>query len=169
LDTAVSGVISTTPSIALINASVVGDDFDNRDGRSIRIKSVQIALTVFFNASATQTATRMMVVIDKQPNETLLVIGDLITATNSHAMRNLDQRKRFVILWDRVVTQGDQENAPRHIEFYKKLDMITVYDDSNAGTIADIETNALYLILFSTEATNTPTVGRTTRVRFIDN
>ncbi len=39
-DTAVVGLITTTPNIALINAPAVGDDFDEREGRSVRFKSV---------------------------------------------------------------------------------------------------------------------------------
>ncbi len=169
LDVDIDGTVSVTPSISLINASVAGDDFDTRDGRVIRIKSVQVSLTLFIHASAVNTWLRCMLVIDKQPNEILLVIGDLIDTTVSHSMRNLNGRKRFVILKDELLVIGSNQNAPVHWEYYSKMDMKTVYDDSNVGSIVDITSNALYLVLFSSEATNVPSVGRHTRVRYIDN
>ncbi len=120
------------------------------------------------NEAAVDTAVRIMVVIDKQPNETVLVIGDLIGATTMPSFRQLDHRKRFVILHNSVhhLTTGGQGNT--HLDWYKQLDMITQYDDTTSG-IGSITTNALYLVIFSNEATNGPTIDRTTRVRYIDN
>ncbi len=169
LDTAVSAAVTTTPSIALINAPPVGDDFDERDGRQVRFKSCQLSVTMYQHASATQTAIRIMIVIDKQPNETLIEIGDLINATTTVSFRNLDQRKRFVILHNSVHVLSITGEQVVHMDWYKQMDMITLYDDTTTNSIASISTNALYLVIFSTEATNGPTIWRTTRVRFIDN
>jgi hypothetical protein len=49
------------------------------------------------------------------------------------------------------------------------LDLKTTYDDSNAGTVADIISNGLFIFQLSNEATNTPTVNHNIRIRFIDN
>ncbi len=170
IDTNTTGTISATPSVALINATIQGDDFDNRGGRIIRMKSIQLALTAHMHASATSTFVRCAIVLDKQPNEALPVFADIWSGgATSFGFRNLDGRKRFWILYDQVMLMGDQENAPRHLEFYKKIDAKTVYDDSNVGSIVDLNTNSLMLWLWSSEATNVPTVGRATRVRFVDN
>ncbi len=169
IDLAASGTVSTTAGIVLLNGTAPGDDFDTRDGRQARMKSIQITLTYFINSSATLTFIRIIVFIDKQPNEVtptavqLLDVGDIVS------LRNLDFRKRFVILKDDIVTMSDAGEKLGSWKFYKKIDTKTQYDAGTAGTIADITTNALFLLLVSSEATNTPNVTRVSRVRFIDN
>ncbi len=165
----ISAEVNTTAIIALLNSCIQGDDFDNREGRTIRVKSVQLSVTTHWNISVPDNVLRVLIVIDKQPNGILMLIGDLLDATNSTAFRNLDNRKRFVILLDRVVSGGSLNNKPAQIDYYKKMDMITTYNSGNAGTIADIETNALYLVLLADEATEGPVVDRDTRIRYIDN
>ncbi len=131
--------------ILLLNASVVGDDFDNRDGRQIRFKSIQYSLNILQNPTATQTITRCLLVIDKQPNGVLITTTELLTSNgNNLDFRNLDNRKRFVILSDMNVAQSSSANTIDRLDFYKKIDMITVYDDSNNGNITDITTNAFF-------------------------
>ncbi len=43
------------------------------------------------------------------------------------------------------------------------------YNNGNAGTIADINSNSLYLVCFSDQATNTPTFQAYVRTWFVDN
>ncbi len=169
IDVTDAATVSTTASIVVINPSVVGDDFDNRDGRKIRIKSVQLTLTAAIGVTTTFTFVRVLIVIDKQPNEIQLVITDLLDFANITSHRNLDGRKRFAILFDQILELNQEGKRTAVIKWYKKLDMITIYDDSNAGTIVDITSNALYLIISSDETTLVPFITRTTRVRFIDN
>ncbi len=169
LDITTSATLTTTPVVALLSGLAKGDDIDNRDGRQVRWKSVEINLQIVMHTTPINTLVRILIVIDKQPNATLLTIAELLNQTTIDSVKNLDNRKRLVILRDDVVQLGDGYLTSTLWKYYKTLDMITVYDDSDAGTIADIETNALYLIMFSTEATNGPTVQRTMRMRFIDN
>jgi len=169
VDTINDLTVTSTNSIVLINALVVGDDFSNRDGRKVRFKSVEITLNIVQNATPINTFMRIMVVIDKQPNEILLVITDLLTANTMDSHRNLDHRKRFVILRDEVISLSDAERTNMTWNYYKQLDMITIYDNSNTGDITDITTNAIYLIMTSSEASNGPAVNQAVRMRFIDN
>ncbi len=146
-----------------------GDDSDDRDGRQVRWKSVQVAITFIIHSSAVATQIRCILFIDKQPNATLAITGDLLDTVAITTFRNLDNRKRFVILWDKVVSLSNQGVKAAYIDMYKQMDMKTIYDDSTAGDIIDIETNAMYLFVFSNESTNTPTVTRSVRLRFLDN
>ncbi len=168
-DLAASATLTTTPLIAVLNSISTGDQFNTRDGRKVRWKSVQVNLEITMHATPINDMVRIMIVIDKQPNEIGLVIGDLLDTTTICSFRNLDQRKRFVILRDDVITLSVGGGTVKYWNYYRKIDMITIYDDSDAGTIADISTNAMWLVMFSTEATNGPTVSRCTRMRFIDN
>lgn len=169
-DTAGTSTLTTVPIIALLNGLGIGDDFNNRDGRQVRWKSVEIKIQFLLStAGPIEDMVRIMVVIDKQPNETLMVIADLLDTTTVQSMKNLNQRKRFVILLDTVIELSLAQRTNAFWKYYKKIDMKTIYDSSDTGGITDIETNAFYLVLFCTEAVNGIVSERTTRMRFIDN
>ncbi len=161
------------PQIGLLNGMAIGDDFTNREGRSVRIKSLQIALTLFLNPLSTQTFVRCILVLDTQPNGIIMLIDELLNDATvnlgSTNFRNLNFRKRFVILKDEVVTLQASGQRSVHLEWYKKLNIIETFDDSSTGGIGDITTNALYLVLFSGETTDGVQNSCRTRVRFIDN
>lgn len=158
------------PFIALLNGLQIGDDFNNRDGRSVRWKSIRVKINIFINQITITTVSRCMIIIDKQPNGTLMLIGDLLGHLQSQLdVRNLSNRKRFVSLFDQRYATSITGNQVNLIDFYKKIDMITVYNEQNTGTITDIETNALYLVVLSNKAGAPPVVSIETRCRFIDN
>ncbi len=168
-DTTATATVDNVADIILLNGLAKGDDFDDRDGRVVRIKSIQVSLLYEINASASLTHVRVMLVLDKQPNEITMVITDLLDSSGLQTFRNLDQRKRFWIIWNQVVTMSITGMQGGTLNFYKKFNLKTIYDDSDAGTIADISTNAIYLVLLSNEPTNLPTIVRSTRIRYIDN
>ncbi len=169
-DPLVSNVItpSTTGSLFLLTGLNVGDLVDDRDGQVVRWKSVQLAFQFVLNAAAVSSFVRCILFIDKQPNTTLALMTDVLNTQTITTFRNLDNRKRFVILWDKVINivQGHGNN---YTDYYRTVDMKTIYDDSNGGDITDITTNAMYLSVFSSEAVNFPTVTISVRLRFIDN
>ncbi len=170
VDTSSASAVVETGLVILLNNSIAGDDFDNRDGRVARFKSIQYAVNIIQHPTAVSTITRVMIVIDKQPNGVLMTVGQLLTSgANNLDFRNLNNRKRFVILSDRVVTQSDTANTTDRLDFYSQVDVKTIYDDSNADSIADIITNAIFMIIISSESTNGPTVQVEARLRFIDN
>ncbi len=170
IDIAASGTVSTTAGFVLLNGTAPGDDFDTRDGRVIRMKSIQITLTYFINSNATLTFIRILVFIDKQPNEATPTITQLLDTSSIVSFRNLDFRKRFIILKDDIVAMTIQgANRLGSWKYYKQIDAKTQYDADTTGTIADITTNAIFLMLVSSEGTNLPNVTRVSRVRFIDN
>ncbi len=169
IDTVNDSTIPSTGFIRLINASVVGDDFTNRDGRQIRIKSCGVTFTMIMDSVPLDSQLRCMVVIDKQPNGILMTIAQLLDTSTVSSFKNLDNRKRFVILKDEVLTLSQSGENNTHLKWYKKIDMKTVYDSSNTGSISDITTNALYLVMISNDTPTGPRVICNTRVRFIDN
>lgn len=163
--------ISSTASFSLLNGMAKGDTISTRTARSILCKSLELNLTFIQHASATETLIRAIVFIDKSPEGTAPTVAQLLDASGyTHvAQRNLNYRKEFVILKDFRfhLSSNNQEVVTK--QFYKKLNMHTIFDDSDAGTIADIMNNALYIMWWSNEATNTPTFYMQSRVRFLDN
>lgn len=173
-DTYVSPSVTTSGSLTLLNGLAKGDTLSTRTGRSVLFKSLQISIQAVINGSATTSRCRAIVFIDKQVNATTPTIAELLdtsTASALMAMRNLNWRKRFVILKDKsFVLDSDQHPEIIINKFlYKKMGMHTIYDDSDAGTVADISSNALYIMLVSDEAVNAPGITVQARVRYLDN
>lgn len=158
--------------IQLENGLTKGDDYNNRSGRSVKFVSWQSLLRCTIHPSATHTTVRCMLWIDKQANAVgptnATELLDTTSAGLIDAFRNLSNRKRFVCLIDRRFTLS-QDYPEKVLKLYRKLRMRTIYDDSDAGTIADIRTNALFWTFFSDEATNVPTITTNSRMRFVDN
>lgn len=162
---------NNTGNLILLNGLSNGDDYNDRDGRSVRFKSIQVQTRTLLNPSSTNTVFRMILFLDKQANAGSPAVTELLdvsTAARTDAFRNLDYRKRYVILKDKRFTINS-DYPEKIVDFYKKLDMKTIYDDSSTSTINDITTNSLYLYLVSDEVTNTPATLYNVRLRFIDN
>lgn len=155
----------------LTNLSQGGDDTE-RDGNSLRMKSIQIKGFVKQNASAAQTLVRLLVVHDKQTNQALFTPADLLfDVTPGDAIisaRNIDNMKRFHVLWDKVITLDSAASGTKTFSFYKKLNIAIRYDE-NAGDITDLTQSSLNFMQVSDEATNTPTITVHIRLRYIDN
>lgn len=165
-----TSTINTTGLFFLLNGLMLGDTSSSRDGRQIRIKSNQVNLKLTMHPSATNTTIRIIYFMDKQANASAPTTAMLLEDANVPitSPRNLDNRKRFVILKDEYVCLN-VEKSETVFEWYKKLDFRTIYDSSNVGDITDITTNSFYLFLVCDDGTNTPTYALYNRIRFIDN
>lgn len=160
---------SGSPIVALLNGVTRGTDYTNITGRSCKWVSAQVYLKTIKNATEGNCKVNYALVIDKQADELSPVIGDIWSDSDAR-FRNLQNRKRFVVLHQGHMTMvyGTQQ---KETSFYKKLNMHTIYDDTNAGTQADIRSNALYLVLYTDDSTAGDPCAYTysTRLRFIDN
>jgi len=123
-------------------------------------------LCVSGNAQASRV--RLMLFRDKQATSGAIAFGNQtanLFAKGSPASTIMVQSplnpdvwpSRFQILYDKVfhtdVEGGATDiNAERQYRGHKRLNFVTQYNDGNAGTIADINKNALYVLLFSDEA-----------------
>lgn len=169
-DTAVANTVSTSGTVISINSTAEGNGIENRSGEVARMKSVQWKLEITKSTSNSKwDFVRCMLVLDKQPNEALASVTDIIETADEVAFRSLSHRKRFVILHDKMFVLDDKSCQAIYDEYYRKIDLRTIYDAGNAGTIADITSNALLLVIIGEEATNFSTVGGNVRVRFVDN
>lgn len=168
LDTENNFSASTSPAVILLNGMQRGDDISEREGRSIRVKSFQWFFKFQIHASATDTLVRWAIFLDKQANGSSSNVANSLYTDVESGMRDLDNRRRFLILKAGVVVLN-QDFPEKSRRGYKRCDFKTIYDAGNAGNIGDIHTNALYLWHSSDESTNTPTVNSIVRIRFVDN
>lgn len=170
-------------SLRLLNGLQVGAAANQRVGRKITIKSVQIRGEMQHrydwdtdNAANQDNAGfigRLVLVWDRQPNKVAPIITDVMVSASGISLTNLDNRNRFQILWDKCwgspntfalapsthATTTNKQVSGGAICFkkYKKLNLTTIYNSGNVGDITDINTGALYLVAMSTaNNTNAP-------------
>lgn len=170
----------TTGSILLVNGIAEGDDFTSRNSRSVMLKSV--TLRGFAQSSATGTAVhkvRTLLVWDNAANGVALAITDVLTSANSLAFPNVNNEKRFTILYDvshvlgpftSTATQAIADQTVVGIEALINMSAPVQFNGTGA-TIASIQNGSIYLITIgdSVAGATQPTGSFSTRVRFLEN
>lgn len=164
--------ITSSGSILPLNLLIQGDTGSTRDGDSVKFTRLQFNSICVMHASATNTQVRVIIVADHQTNGSQFVLSDILNDStagdNLVSPLNLVNKFRFRILFDKLYQMDSNGKRSFSIEYYKKLSSKCRYS-GNAGTIADLPTLSYHLILLSSEATNTPAITYTARMRYIDN
>lgn len=159
----------------LLHVPNLGSDYTQRNGRKTLVRSCYIRGAIATNASgvpsndvaADSSTGRMILFIDKQPNGVVPLVTELLTTQNVHSHLNLNNRDRFVILKDKIWTFGQVYNKEAAgqastggnqiypVKTYKKMRMECIFNSANAGSIGDINTNALYLFFIGSKENGT--------------
>lgn len=184
--------VNTTGSITPLFIPVLGTDYTNRIGRKTLMKWIYIRGRVQTEASATAAVNlavpaqqiRFMLVQDMQPNAAAPVIGDILVTASPSSQLNLNNRDRFRILSDKefvfdpylyntaaTVAYSSASRQIYNFKKFKKLNLETIFNSTNGGTIADITSGALYMVWVGSQAAGTDTDANaflTTRIRFND-
>jgi len=168
-----SSVIDSTGALVLLNGLARGDEINERNGREVVMKSVQINFGVQCTiTTGTDQYARVLLVYDRQSNGAAPAITDILVSNNTTAVRNLENRRRFKILMDRRYTLNQASEAGSKISdsFYRRLRHPITFNSGDAGTVADITTGSLYLVTMGSNAAGA-TAGSClyySRVRFQD-
>lgn len=180
IDVDISGAANSAAQLFLLNGTQRGSDINNRIGRVITIKSIQLNFSHYAtDATGLDQTHRFLLVYDKQANGVVPAIADILLASSPWAPRNLNNRNRFIILWDQTTSvcgnvaaglaNGNLRIADK--KYYRRHNLKTQYNTGDAGSIADISTGSLYFIAVGSVAAGV-TAGEmigTARMRFIDN
>lgn len=190
---------SANPSMAtqglLLNGVAKGDDYFQRIGRTVQWKSFYIRGTIV-PAVIGPTSTysnpqnvRILVFWDLQANGVAPLTTDVLDVgagtINTHSNLNLSNRERFRVLWDKVYSIGGYYGATitysagpwaQKIKLFKKfkIPVNQIYNDGITGSIGNITTNALWLLVVGDDqlvvapAKSNPIVFIHTRGRFTD-
>nr|QXP07659.1 MAG: putative capsid protein [Arizlama virus] len=171
----------TTGSVTPLNVCNEGTGVSQRIGRKTCLKSVQVrGMIQTTDEIVANNMVRLMLVWDKQVNGVTATIAEILSAATSASFMNLDNRERFVVLWDKHFSLGQVSNTATQafssgqtshvVNKYKKLPpgSFSIYDGTGAG-IADINTGALYLVTIGMQAAGAgATCSLATRVRYTD-
>jgi len=180
---------ASDPVIKLLFVPVLGSDYNNRIGRKTVMKSLYIRGHLRLKAAANldhatpcpAQQARLIIFCDMQPNGATPNLTDLLTGADATYQLNPNNRDRFKIIKDKLYSFDTYEVSTLNgwaqsgrtgydIKIYKKLNMETIFNATNAGTIGDINTGALYMVWVGTVISNDsiPEAYVSTRVRFDD-
>lgn len=172
--------MSTAGTVIALNIAVRGDDIEEREGREINLRSIEIKAINYAGNCISVSLHRIMLVWDKHPAGVIAGVGDILEQGTPLSMRNLTNRGRFKTLYDKMLTIGHLETAVlqcsgavatlKYWTKYKRFQLKTVYNSGNAGTIADIQEGALLLLCISDVAAPAalPQMWYHHRIRFVE-
>ena len=146
-------------NISLLNGITQGDTGDTREGRKITLKSIQLrGVNYVTDSTGKDQMHRIMIVQQRRPNGLHPAIGDILTATTISSLRNRFKIHDYKVLYDKTITlnASGESGSTRFIRMYKKLFLNQYFNSQSTGTIADIQTNALFLISIGSNATGVP-------------
>jgi len=177
---------------SMISTPAQGDTEQNRDGKRIVIKSVQVSGSVATPAATALTATVAPVecfialVLDMQTNGAQLNSEDVYknhSADASNAtnpLRNLLFSSRFRVLkeWSVLLEPKTAVNnasattvsvAGTRGEFdcFIPLDLNVNFNSGTSASIANVIDNSLHIVAFCSSTTLAPTIGYNARIRFM--
>ena len=175
LDVTVNVVMDTSGVVLLLNGLGLGNGASQRVGQNIAIRSIEFRLLSYVNAgTGVDQVHRYALVVDRQANATAMTGAQYLNAATIYGLRLLENRKRFKTLYDksRYMNATAEPNSGCYTHKYIKLKrpLITEYNTGNAGTIADIVSNSLYLYGIGSSAPGA-TAGFCTgyvRIRYTD-
>jgi len=167
--------LNTSGIIFPVNLCERGDDINMRIGRQIFMNNMSLHLMCTTTPSTgIASVYRVLIVYDKQTNGAQPAITDVIKAVPINTTHmNLNNRNRFQLIKDSgpILLSGASGDYPMKVSFfYKKLDLKTTFNEGTAGTIADIVTGGLFVIVASTSppGSTAGTFDYRCRVRFTD-
>jgi len=186
--------VSDAGGFTLLHAPTLGSDYTNRIGRKTNCKSLYIRGKLEITKASTMalatvgsTLNRLIILLDTQPNGAAPAVTDLLSSASPSSQLNPNNRDRFHIIKDKVygldslVIDNTGVNAENSwgrtiipIKIYKKLNLETIFNSTDDGTIASINSGALYMFWIgnagvqAVEANWVITANLSTRVRFDD-
>lgn len=170
IDTAVvTSNPSTSGTVLAMNACAEGNGSGERNGLSIRIKSIFLRGYAVEHLSSSDTLLRIMIVKAKNPKGTTPTISDIFESTSPYlSLQNNVKTSEYTILWSKFIAMSSSGTSAYYLDKFLKTNFHAKYN-SSAGTASAIEWNGVYLVLLSNQPTNTPGFTYTARIRYIDN
>lgn len=164
--TAVTTLVVSSPYVQCLNYLSQGTGgVNNRIGDRVRSSFVRLRLNCRATTSLTANSAQQVRVIIAKETSTLgsnLSLSQYLLSTtpgepNTWDLINVTTRdyKRYTTYYDKTFVVGNYAGNPEefNIDFNKKLGFITDYPRNNTGTVSDIDTNGLFLIVFTNNTT----------------
>jgi hypothetical protein len=162
--------ITSSANISCLTLIAQGNDYNNRNGLSIRVRNICLTVSAVANTTAKVNFLRIIVLQDWENQGVAPTMADLLESTGAdqylshynHVLGN-----RFQVLLDEHVVLVDTSNA-----YFQRFTMPSGCDilfKTSAATTAAQYNGTIYCICLSDNATNGPLVAWDSRVTFVDN
>lgn len=161
----------------LLNGLAPGTGASQRIGKKVTIKTIQMRAAISANVAGTNTFSGMVrcfIVYDKQANAAFPTVGAILEQATGSSPMNMDNRDRFLVLYDRQFALDQLGGNPSaQIKMYKRVNLTTVFNAGTAGTVADITSGSIYVVFIGegvsvVAPTNIPFVRWYSRIRYED-
>lgn len=149
------------------NIILVGTSPTSRIGRKITMKSLYLRYRVVPSTDPAPSSTRILVVYDKQTNGALPVVTDILQTNEYNAPNNLSNMDRFITLVD-IITQLPNSAQTVSGSEYRKINLDTVFNLINGGTVADINFGGVFILCVPASGAVLNTTTIYSRIRFTD-
>lgn len=180
--------------LTLLNGLVQGSKINTRWGATIRLRELKLRITVneVIGGLTGADLLRVIVVYDLNANGLKPLVSDIMDTNGSgnaygvNSFYSLNNRGRFVYLYDEIkifqpfwtasqavpAAYSQPIGCPTwHANIHCK-DLVTQYNTGNTGSITDISTGALWLLLqaewLSVTTVVTTTASSSIRLSFLD-
>jgi len=141
---------TTTPTIVPLTTFAAGDTVLLRDANKILAKSIDVRAH-FTNEGAASGIIRLVVVLDKNANQSSPAWLDVFDSATVESQRLINNLSRFTILADDIIEMNLMQAAGvnhlyhRYIKIAKELQMISFADGTSAVPVS----NSLTLMYIS--------------------
>jgi len=152
--------VSITPVVTLLNGMQRGDTIQKRTADKVRLLQFELSGILHTGNNAN---VRIMIVSDKSPEGTAIKLvanspaqnylfaGNGFATIQPYQMLNFNDTsiyEEFRIFYDKTFSLDTTSKFLEQISIKQKIDVSAEYKGGDAGTVADITKNALYLVVF---------------------
>lgn len=178
-DTTIPVSFDSSGTLTLLNGMAQGTTASTRIGRRITVKSIEWRFNCSTSTLTNWTSNRFMIVVDTQANAATPAFTDIYDSAIPSTLRNVSNMPRFKVLYDsdEFIMVGNLSASPgndliaRAFKGYMKVNIPVQYNVGTAGTVGDIQTNAIYFVTIGNSAsatTNTDVFNSQIRIRYTD-
>ncbi len=168
-----STTLTDVPLIVQLTNIAQGDTETTRDGAQIKLTRLTLRYRLQASGTPQKNQIRVILVHDKQTNQSIYAIGDLLQDTtaidNLISPNNLDNKFRFKVLYNKVHTTSlGSVSGFLYKEINMELDMRIRFDASTPD-ITDLTSSSLSIVFIDNEAVNGSALTLFSRLRYVDN
>jgi hypothetical protein len=171
IDTTSGGLVAMGVgyNINLVNPISLGTSSTTRTGQSVKCVGIELRWHAMIDPAATTcNVVRVYLVRDKAANAAQPTFTDIYPA-GTVTPRVVAYLDRFQVLYQREVMLNNAGSGGQLGDYIAEQNWHQEFNTGNAGTIADITVNSLYLTWQTSVATDMPSFSYTCRYVYVDN
>lgn len=165
-------LVADTPQYLSMCSMSQGTTGTTRVGDKITIRSLAFRGSVYLSeapAETTMTTFRILFVVDRTPNGATSTWTNVLHNASVYSFMNLDRqyKGRYQVIYDQTFHCPIDSDFKKEFKGFKKFNLVVGYN-GNAGTVADIQKNHLFMMVQSTGNTQNAELEGFFRIRYTD-